>query len=175
MSIPAVILRSTAADIRRQVLRGTLLGLILVPTLLVWVAVGSSLFGYRAATAWGTSMEPAIRNGDALWMKQLDIAEVKIDDIVALTFFDDESITHRVVELEHLSQGSYIVVTKGDANAHSEDWEISADSKIELVTARVPFGGYVLKFLDSVFGKVLIILILFTLVVILMHRRRMAR
>jgi len=147
----------------------------MIPTLLVWVAVGSSFFGYRVAAAWGTSMEPAFRNGDALWVKQLDIAEVKVGDIVTIVPPGDESITHRVVKFEPLSKGTYLVVTKGDANRFTEDWEISADWTVALVLAHVPFGGYVWEFLDSIFGKVLIIGAVVTLIVILIRRRRMTR
>jgi len=68
----------------RQLLWGLLLGLVLVPTILVWVAVGTAFFGYRAVSAYGTSMEPSLRSGDALWEKQLDATDIKVGDILTL-------------------------------------------------------------------------------------------
>ena len=41
--------------------------------------------------------------------------------------------------------------------------------------ARAPFGGYVLAFLDSIFGKALIIGAVVTLVVLWIWLRRVAR
>ncbi len=64
--------------VSRQVLRGVLLGLVLAPTLLIWVAVGTGFFSYEAVDARGTSMEPTLKDGDALWVKQLDIADVRV-------------------------------------------------------------------------------------------------
>ena len=65
-------------------LRGSLLGLVLAPTILVWLTVGSLFFGYRPVSIQGTSMEPTLLDGDQLWVKYLELAEVKSGDIVAL-------------------------------------------------------------------------------------------
>ena len=78
--------------------------------------VGGVFFGYRVEAAWGTSMGPTLRDGDALLVKRLDVADVKVDDVVTLCPLGDESITHRVVKIEPLSNGSYLLATKGDAN-----------------------------------------------------------
>jgi len=117
-------------------------------------------------------MEPALRDGDALLVKQLDIADVKVGDIVTLVPPGEESITHRVVKIEHLSNGSSLMATKGDANHFTEDWEISADWTVAVMVVRVPFGGYVLEFLASMSGRVLIASALVTLVAIWIRRRR---
>jgi len=161
-------------NISRQVLRGALLGFVLAPTLLVWAAIGSSLFGYRVADAWGTSMEPTLHNRDALWVKQLDIDAVKVGNIIAVVPPVDESVTHRVVKIEPMSKGSYLVTTKGDANLFTEDWQISNDWTVAIVAARVPFGGYVLDFCASVIGRMLLAGLVAAMVVIWVRRRRMA-
>jgi len=157
-------------DVGRQVLRGTLLGLVLVPTLLIWAAVGTGFFGYQAVNARGTSMEPNLRDGDALWVKQLDIADVKVGDIVTLGY-SEGSITHRVTNIEPISSDSYLVLTKGDANPFTEEWKISSDDTVAVMAARVPFGGYVLEFLASILGRALLIGAVATLLVVLLRRR----
>ena len=173
MSLAATTEKPNATNTGRQVLLRALLGLVLVPTLLVWVGVGSAFFGYRLVGVWGTSMEPVLRNGDALWVKQLNIADVKVGDIVVLVPPDGESITHRVVKIEPISKGSYSLVTKGDANCCPEEWEWSSDWTVALALAHAPFGGYVMEFLNSIFGRALIVVALVTLVVIWLRRRRM--
>ena len=160
------------ASFSRRVLRGALLRLVLVLALLIWVAVGTGLFGYQAVNAQGTSMEPTLRNGDVLWVKQLDIAEVKVGDIVTLGNASVESITHRVIKIEPLLSGSYLVVTKGDANLFTEGWEVSRDETVPVMAARVPLGGYVLEFLASVPGRALLIGVVAIMVAMLLRRRR---
>lgn len=62
--------------------------------------MGSTFFGYRSVSIHGTSMEPALRDGDALWVKYLDPAEVKVEDIVVLQDAVSGPISHRVVNVE---------------------------------------------------------------------------
>ena len=158
-------------NVSHQVFRGVLLGLVLVLTLLIWVAVGTGLLGYQAVNARGASMEPALQDGDALWVKQLDIADVKVGDIVTLENASVESITHRVIKIEPLSSGSYLVLTKGDANPFTEGWKISRDETVAVMVARVPFGGYVLEFLASILGRALLIGVVAIMVAMLLWRR----
>ena len=58
--------------------------LVVVPTLFIIVAAGSVCFSYRPTSVEGTSMEPALHDGDALWIKYVDPVEVNAGDIVAL-------------------------------------------------------------------------------------------
>lgn len=159
----------------RQSLRGLLLGLVLVPTLIVWVGVSSALFSYQAIGGHGTSMEPAVRDGDALWVKHLDASEVKVGDIVTLQLAAEESITHRVVRIEPLSQGGFLFQTRGDANQWSEWWEVAAEEKIVVAFIRVPFAGYVLDFCASIIGRTLLIGVVATTAVIWVRRRQALR
>ena len=61
----------TRNSLRVQLLRCSLLGLVLAPTILIWSAVGSLFFGYRPVGIQGTSMEPALLDGDELWVKHV--------------------------------------------------------------------------------------------------------
>jgi len=158
-------------NVSQQGLQGALLGLVLVLTLLIWVAVGTGFLGYQAVSGWGISMGPTLRNGDALWVKQLDITDVKVGDIVTLEHAGEESITHRVIKIEPLSSGSYLVLTKGDANPFTEGWKISRDETVAVMVARVPFGGYVLEFLASILGRALLIGVVAIMVAMLLQRR----
>jgi signal peptidase I len=159
----------------RQLLRRFLLGLVLVPTLLVWVAVGTAFFGYQAVGVFGISMEPTIHNGDALWVKCMDPARLKVGDIVTVVPPGEESITHRIVEIERLSNDDYFLTTRGDANDFTEEWEISSDWTVAVMIARVPFAGYILEFLASIFGRILIVSVTVTLFVIWMRGQQAAR
>ena len=176
-SVLSVTLRGTirkviGKNIRRQLLRGSLLGLILAPTILIWLVLASFFFGYYPVASQGNSMEPVLRNGDAIWVKQLDIAKVNVGDIVTLHYPSEGPITHRVVGVELMPQGSYLVVTKGDANRFAEAWEISADERVPVSVARVRFAGYALDFLDTLFGRVLFIAVPVVALIAMWIRRK---
>lgn len=174
MSLTGTMRKVIGRNIRRQLLRGALLGLILAPTILIWLVLGSFVFGYYPVASHGNSMEPALRDGDAMWVKQLDIAEVNVGDIVSLPYPGEGLITHRVVSVELLPQGSYLVVTKGDANQFAEEWEVSVGEIVEVVFARVRFAGYVLDSLDTLFGRVLFIVVpVVALIAMWVRRARM--
>lgn len=140
-------------------------------TILIWVTVFSCFFGYQVIDARGVSMEPSLRDGDALWAKQLTVSEVKAGDVVTLGL-GEESITHRVVEIEPVSDGTYHIVTRGDSNSFTEGWNIGRDSIVPVMIGRFPFGGYVLDFVAGFYGKILLILLVVILVSYLLFRKR---
>jgi len=116
------------------------------------------LFGYRFSGSFGTSMEPTLHNGDMIWLKHVNIAEVMIGDVVMLSSPESGSISHRVIYIEPVSGEQYIVETKGDANLISEYWIVGPDDKVYIVVRSIPLGGYVLDFLDSLYGRAMVTL-----------------
>ena len=166
--------RTTLGRFLKQLLWWCLLVLVLASTLLIWVDAGSAFFGYSTGVGYGTSMEPALHDGDALWVKYLNPTEVKVGDIVTLQLPNKEPITHRVVRIYRTSNGSYSLETRGDANQFSERWEIAAEEKVAVVLIRVCFIGYVLDFLSDIVVRVLLIGAIATLAVIWVRRQRTA-
>ena len=169
------ILKPNTSSIYYQVLRGTLLGVVVASAILIWLAVIFTPFGYHLAVSYGNSMEPLLRNGDALWLKEVDVTSIKPGDIVTVLSPDEGLITHRLLDVQpRTCCDDYLLETKGDANLLSEQWIISSDTKVEILVARVRYVGYVLEFLRSPIGIALLITIISVLVAILLRRRRMA-
>ena len=77
-----------------------------------------SIFGYRAFTVVGRSMEPTFCEGSILIVKQVEPADIRSNDII--TYFCDRSsvalTTHRVSRIEDLACGCPQFITKGDNN-----------------------------------------------------------
>ncbi len=65
--------------------------------------MGAHFFGYRFVTAHGGSMEPALQDGDIIWVKYIDVSGVEVGDVVTLQDPTYGWITHRVVEVKPLS------------------------------------------------------------------------
>jgi len=78
-----------------------------------------------------------------------------------------------LVSIESLPNGSYLVVTKGDADHYAEEWEINAGETVGVILVGVHFVGYIFEFLDSTFGTVLLSGFVATLVAMWLRRVRM--
>ena len=141
----------------QQVLRGALVGVLLVPILFACFTLGAISFGYRFGGAFGTSMEPTLQDGDMLWLKRTNINEVMIGDVVTLSSPELGSISHRVTGIEPVSGGRFLVETKGDANLLSENWLVGANDTVYIVVKSIPSGGHVLAFIGGLYGRILLI------------------
>lgn len=157
--------------INHQLLKWSLVVFLLTPTVFLWLVIGSSLFSYCLVSLQGTSMEPALRHGDALWTKRVDPAELKIGDIVILRHPSLGWITHRVINIQP-SRNGYLLETKGDANRIVERSEIEVNGTVRVSLMRIRYAGYVLEFLGSIGERVLLIGVPFTVVAVLMYRKR---
>lgn len=163
--------RSNRRELRLQVLQGVFIGFLLIPILFISFASGALLFGYRFTGTFGTSMEPTLHNGDMIWVKHVNIAEVMIGDVVMLSSPESGSISHRVIGMELVSRERYLVETKGDANLVSEHWIVGPDDTAYIVVKSIPLGGYVLDFLDSLYGRAVVICLGITALIAVRARR----
>ena len=163
--------QSRQRGLRQQVLRGVLIGFLLVPILLTCFASGALLFGYRFTGTFGTSMEPTLHDGDMIWLKRANIAEVRIGDVVTLSSPEFGSISHRVTDMELVSGERYLVETKGDANLLSEYWIVGPDDAVHIVVRSIPLGGYVLDFIGSLYGRILLICVAIAALIAVRARR----
>lgn len=162
-------------SLRSQIIRGSVVGLLLVPTLCAATLAGGLLFGYHLVGAQGISMEPTLHHGDALWVKYVEPAEVGVGDIVTLRS-GEEWITHRVAHIEPLPGGDYLVVTRGDANFATEEWQIRAHEKIGVAVVSFRILSHVLHFLETTPVRVLLVgLMMVVIVAFIMRRRRTAK
>lgn len=140
-------------------------GLVVGMSVFSWNAqrlVGNQLpmpFGIGASVILSPSMEPVLHTNDLVFVAEQD--EYRQDDIVV---YQDGTmlVIHRIVSIS-----DDVVITKGDANN-------VADRPIELsqikgkMVFRIPYVGLVVKFIKTVPGTLLILL----LAVFLMYRSR---
>lgn len=92
------------------------------------------IFGYSCLKIITASMEPTIREGDYILIKEIDPETLEKDDII--TFYSsDRTIynkpnTHRIYDEPRLDEnGNYIFTTKGDNNDRA-DSDLVEESKI---------------------------------------------
>ena len=115
------------------------------------------------------SMEPTLKIGDIVYVKNVDANDVKVGDII--NFYKEEkeyTITHRCIDI--VEQGNKIFfITKGDANEKNDSFLVPEDALIGripythlfgyIIYAKIPYMGYLSYFVHTRLGFFLLILL----------------
>jgi signal peptidase len=116
------------------------------------LALGPHVFGYRTMTMLTGSMAPEIDRGDVTVVTPLAVSEVTEGMVIAyhIPIDDHRLVTHRVVSVEHGTDGSVTVQTKGDANEAVDPWlaTLQGDTAYQ-VRAVIPEVGHLLQALRT--------------------------
>ena len=145
-----------AADTRRlaaRVLPWLVRGIVLVAVVsFAGLAVGPHVLGYRTMTMLTASMSPVIDPGDVTVVTPLAVTEVTEGMVITyhIPIGDHQLVTHRVVSVEHGTDGSVTVQTKGDNNDAIDPWTATLEGDTAYqVRAVVPEIGHVIHALRT--------------------------
>jgi signal peptidase len=114
-----------------------------------------AVFGYSTMSVLTGSMRPYLEPGDMIVDKIVKADEVKVGDVVTYKV-GSSIVTHRVVEVITEDSKS-LLVTRGDANNTEDGKPITEDQLLGKVIFRIPYGGYIARFIRSPIGLLLII------------------
>lgn len=122
--------------------------------------------GYQMYIVLSGSMSPAFDTGSLAFVKETRPEEVVVGDIITFnTQADPDTLTtHRVVEV--LRDGELSFVTRGDANNANDPNPVPADHLVGRVTGSVPYVGYLLSFVQTRLGLILLIFVPGALIII---------
>src|SRR6185436_7778439 len=95
--------------------------------------------GYSVARSRGVSMEPYLKDGDALVMRKVKPESIKKGDVVRIDR-GGAPILHRVVQIYTTPEGIIRVVTQGD-NSPSNEAPVPADRVQGSLLFKIPFLG----------------------------------
>ena len=118
--------------------------------------------GYAPLIVLTGSMEPNIKSGDLIFVKQIDGSEVKVDDVIA--FFDPDGngssiLTHRVKEI-YEENGKLYFRTKGDANNAMDRTAVSEDKLVGIYRdVRLAGMGNVAMFMQTTAGLIVCVFV----------------
>ena len=130
---------------------------ILIFALLITILVFSSernngvpnLLGIMPMSVQSDSMKPTFKQGDLIFVKQVDLYDLKVEDTITFyTIVDGNRImnTHRIVEINEDS-GVRTFITKGDNNPVNDTSIVYASDIIGRWNgAKLPGGGKALDF-----------------------------
>lgn len=118
-----------------------------------------TVFNHQLYIVQSNSMSPTFRTGSLLLIKHVDPETIETGDIITFKKKNDTvSTTHRVVEIIE-ENGTRKFITRGDANNMNDPAPVEESEVVGKVSLFVPMLGYVLGFIRTKQGTVLVIII----------------
>ena len=109
------------------------------------------LWGFQIYAVTSGSMEPKIRTGDVIYVKQVPFQSLEPGDVITFSMNQGRTVvTHRV---EKIDMKNGLLQTKGDANKETDPTWISGDTVRGEVQYMVPRLGYVAMMAATLSGK----------------------
>ncbi len=140
------------------------IALVVVLMTMVVLALLAPHFGWRADTVLSGSMEPALPVGCVQVTKPIKTEDIKVGDIITFRSpTNGKLMSHRVTAVE--VGESYRFRTKGDANDDVDPYLVVAENVVGRVCFKVSHVGYVVEYLKTPIGFILLGLIGIALIV----------
>ena len=149
-------------DLIKNIILATLCLILIITNLILWLPLITN--EYTPTTVIGKSMNPTLRSGDLLIIKDINPDKIKIGDIITIRY-DDYTITHRLVEKIEGDPNYYRI--KGDNNEEPDPGLFNESKIIGKLILVLP-----LSHLYTAYGFTLAIVIPLALTV---HRSREGR
>ncbi len=124
-------------------------------------------FGYKSFIIVSKSMEPNLKIGDAIFIKEVNENKLNVNDIIS--FHDGEDInTHRIKEISE-ENGIKYYTTKGDNNKKQDKNKITFRDIEGKYIFKIRNFGIVINILKSKI-TLIILIVLFTTNIMFYHR-----
>ena len=151
---------------------GIILCVILVPLLIINIiliiqgAVNPDevpgIMGYKPMMVLTESMDPKIKSGDLIIIKEIDPTSLKEGDII--TFFDPagnghSTVTHRIETIIEDPENGLCFETKGDNNNTADRLYVEAEAVVGIYLFRIPVVANIAMFMQTVPGLIICIFV----------------
>lgn len=137
---------------------GFVLSILLLVLIIVHICL--PLFGISYKIVVSGSMEPNIKVGSLVYIKNVNFSSLEVGDVITYSI-DNTYITHRIVSIDALTNS---VITKGDANISNDLASVSSSQIVGKVTFVIPVIGYIIYYCQQniflIFGIILFIILL---------------
>ena len=131
-----------------------------------------SVAGYQLYIVLSGSMSPAFETGSVVLVRPLAPSAVQVGDIITYRDAEDPEtiVTHRVMAVNQTAE-SLNFTTRGDANIANDLIPVPASSLLGRVSYSVPFLGYLLSFVRTEAGILLLVIVPALLIIVSELRR----
>ncbi|WP_193708247.1 signal peptidase I [Alkalibaculum sporogenes] len=123
----------------------------------------SSILNHKIYYVDSGSMSPTIPTGSLIVVKKVDPTDIRLNDVITYEGMGSYVVTHRVMEIVTREES---FITRGDANNSDDPYAVDSKRIVGKVVFNAPYIGYLLKFIQSRMGF-LVIATLIILTVIL--------
>ncbi len=107
-----------------------------------------TILGYKPFIVLSGSMETELYKGDLAIVKNVDVNDLKVNDIIAFKDTDNYIVTHRIVEIIK-DNGVTKFVTKGDNNNIKDSGYVEEDNIEGIYINKISGFGNVLLFMQK--------------------------
>ena len=137
-------------------LGGTMVGFLIL--VMAFVLFGPR-FGWRVDTVLSGSMAPALGVGDAVVIRDVDAAGVKVGDVITYQAPGNRRmvVSHRVIDITQRPRLTF--TTKGDANEEADNYSVPAQNVMGVVKLSIPLVGYFASFAKTKTGLLLLLIV----------------
>ncbi len=135
-----------------------ILSLLVVLVVVSKFSKSDNILGFKPLKVLSGSMEPVIKTGDLIVVKDTSESNIKEGDIVTFITNSNTFVTHRVVEVFD-EEGSIIFKTKGDANNIEDKELVRGEDIVGKYVFRIPAFGYLSDFISKPLGFVLLFIL----------------
>lgn len=150
-----------------RIIKNIIIIILVVSFIFVASVVAMGMKGFSVVT---DSMEPALKKGDAVFVKKCSFDDISVGDILTVRFSDGSStFTHRVVEIDRQKGVFY---TQGD-NSPQKDGASKGQDIVGKVLFHLPFAGYLSMWISNRKNIAIILLVIifaFTLIRVVSYK-----
>lgn len=131
--------------------------------------VGVRLFGLQVFTVLSPSMEPDYPTGSLVYVKAVDSAMLKVNDVITFRLSGSTTATHRIIELvpDENDPETIRFRTKGDNNAIADTTLVEYQNVIGKVIFCVPLLGYIAMYIQHPPGMFIVIALGVTILLVM--------
>ncbi|MBQ8288410.1 MAG: signal peptidase I [Clostridia bacterium] len=125
--------------------------LVAIAVIIAIMLVGMRIFGFHVYTVLSGSMEPTYHVGSLIYVKEVDVDELKKDDVITFMLSDQTTATHRIVEVVPDENDPDVIRfrTKGDANSVEDQSLVHYENVIGKPVFTIPYMGYVANYIQQ--------------------------
>ncbi len=132
--------------------------IIIIVAVLILISVFPVTGNHKVLVVKSGSMEPAVKTGSVVFVSPQE--EYNVNDIITFAGRGgkENSITHRIIEIED-TNGKKSFVTKGDANNAEDESKVAEDKIIGKVLFSIPYAGYLVVAAKQPLGFTLLVIV----------------
>jgi len=121
-------------------------------------------YGVKTLAVLSNSMAPNIKKGSMVFVTPVKPAVIEVGDFISYTMSVGQLVTGRVTQIDVINK---FFTVKDDLSGASEAVQVSFDNMIGVVKFSVPFMGYMLGYVLTSQGKVVVITGVLALIIIM--------